>query len=188
MIWESAYWKEELFRNANRLKRRQGQQRWVERSHSCLEKDVMIGFYSIRKLIESHKISDELRDRQVPLIAYPWTGRDVTFMNWDKIDQNYDLEGALMLHQPVVWLANKLVHSFVFMASCNENGGLKSILFNSDQTRRKYLYEIGIEQLIAIFEDVAANDPALMNLVFNKKTGDYDITIGPTMEPPETGA
>jgi len=184
VIWESAYWKEELFRNANRLKRRQIQRRWVERSHAGLEKDVMIGFYSIRKLIESHKISDELRDRPVPLRCYPWTGRDVTYMNWDKIDRNYDLESPVALQQSVAWIANQLIHSFVFMANCSQGGGLESILFNSDYTRRKYLYEIGIDQLITLFEEVGANDPASISYIFNGKSRDYDVTVGPAMEMP----
>ena len=187
MIWDSAYWKEEFFRNANRLKRRQTQRKWVERSHAGLEKDVMIGFYSIRKLIEAHKISDELRDRPVPLRGYPWSGRDVTYMNWDMIDRNYDLESPVSLQQSLAWIANKVVHSFVFMAMCNEGGGLVSILFNSDHTRKKYLYEIRIDQLIVLFEEAGTNDPASISAVFNDKTGDYDVVVGPTMEIPETG-
>lgn len=187
MIWDSAYWKEELFRNANRLKRRQTQRKWVERSHAGLEKDVMIGFYSIRKLIEAHKISDELRDRPVPLRGYPWSGRDVTYINWDMIDRNYDLESPVSLQQSLAWIANKLVHSFVFMAMCNEGGGLVSILFNSDHTRKKYLFEISIDQLIVLFEEVGTNDPASISAVFNDKSGDYDVVVGPTMEIPETG-
>lgn len=187
MIWESTYWKEELFRNANRLKKRKAQQRWLERSHAGLEKDVMIGFYSIRKLIEAHKLSDELRDRQVPLWGYQWTGRDVTYMNWDRIHRNYDLECPVSLQQSVAWIANQLVHSFVFMANCNERGGLESILFNSDHTRRKHLYKVTVDQLIALFDEASANDPASVCAVFNDKTGDYDMTVGPSIEIPETG-
>jgi len=57
-------------------------------------------------------------------------------MNWDMIDRNYDLESPVSLQQSLAWIANKLVHSFVFMAMCNEGGGLVSILFNSDHTRK----------------------------------------------------
>jgi hypothetical protein len=70
------------------------------------------------------------------------------------------------------------------MAMCSEGGGLESILFNSDYTRRKNLYEIGINQLIALFEEVGANDPGTMRAIFNGKTLDYAVTVGPTMEMP----
>jgi hypothetical protein len=48
------------------------------------------------------------------------------------------------------------------MAMCSDGGGLESTLFNSDYTWRIYLYEIKINQLIALFEEVGANDPATM--------------------------
>jgi hypothetical protein len=63
MIWESHYWKEELFRHARRIRRLQSLKRWGNRSTAGLEKGLMIGFYSIRKLIEAHTVSDEIRDR-----------------------------------------------------------------------------------------------------------------------------
>lgn len=147
----------------------------------------MIGFYSIRKLIESHKISDNLRDRPVPLQGYPWSGKHVTYMNWDKIDRNYDLESPEPLHESVAWISNKLVHSYVFMAKCSEGGRLESILFNSDHTRRNFLYEIEIDQLIALFEEIGVNNPASSSAFYNRKTGDFDVIVGPTMEIPEAG-
>ena len=89
-----------------------------------------------------------------------------------------------MIVQYLFGVTRGLEHSYVFMAKCNEGGGLESIMFNSDYTRRKNLYEIGIDQLIAIFEEVGANDPASISYAFNDKTGDYDIIVGPTMEIP----
>jgi len=38
-------------------------------------------------------------------------------MNWDMIDRNYDLESPVSLQQSLAWIANKLVHSFVFMGT-----------------------------------------------------------------------
>jgi hypothetical protein len=108
-------------------------------------------------------------------------------MNWDKIDRNYDLENPVALKQSVTWIANQLIHSFVFMAICSEGGGLESILINSGYTRRKHLYEIEINQLIALFEEVGANDPASISAFFNGNTRDYAVIVGPTMEMPLTG-
>ena len=182
MIWESAYWKEELFRHARRIRRRQILKRWVERSTAGLEKDLMIGFYSIRKLIEAHKVSEEIRDRCVCLQGYPWTGSPVTFMNWDRIDEKYDLENPVSVTKTVIWIANQMIHSFVFLPCFDSKGRLDSILFNSDRTRREHLYSMPMNDIIALFEEVGANDPASMHTHFNEKTGDYDVAIGPTME------
>ena len=70
MIWESAYWKEELLGHARRIRRRQALKRWGDCASAGLEKDVLIGFYSIRKLIEAHKVSDEIRNRCLRLQGY----------------------------------------------------------------------------------------------------------------------
>ncbi len=40
---------------------------------------------------------------------------------------------------------------------------------------------------ITLFEEVGTNNPASGSFVFNDKTGDYDIIVGPTMEIPEAG-
>lgn len=182
MIWESAFWKEELFRHARRVQRRQTLRRWGERSTAGLEKDLMIGFYSIRKLVEAHKVSDEIRDRGVCLQGYPWTGSPVNFMNWDKIGQKYDLEHPVEVKRTVIWLASQIIHSFAFMPCFDTETRLDSILFNSDRTRRQHLYRMRVDEIIALFEEVGANHPASVRCHFNEGTGDYDVVVGPTMK------
>ncbi len=187
MIWESAYWKVELFRHARRIRRRQSVKKWVERSTAGLEKDLMIGFYSIRKLIEAHKVSDEIRDRPLHLRGYPWTGSVVTFMNVDKIDKKYDLDHPVHVTKPVSWIADQMIHSFAFLPVFDEDRRLNEVLFNSDQTRRQHLYSFAIDEIIALFEEIGANDPASMQCQFNERTGDYDVHLGPTMKLDDRG-
>jgi hypothetical protein len=187
MIWESAYWKEELFRHARRIRQRKVLKRWSDRSSAGLEKDLMIGFYSIRKLVEAHKVSDEIRDRSIRLQGFPWTGSPVNFVNWDRIDQKYDLDHPVALAKPSIWIANQVIHSFVFMPSFDSEGRLDSILFNSDRTRREYLFAMRVDQIVDLFEEIGANDPASMQCKLNEANGDYDVWIGPTMELPKAG-
>lgn len=142
----------------------------------------MIGFYSIRKLVEAHTVSDEIRDRPLHLHGYPWKGSVITFMNWDKIDEKYDLAHPVHVTKTVSWLADQMIHSFAFLPSFDEEGRLEAVLFNPDRTRLKHLYSISVEEIIALFEEVGVNDPASMKCQFNEKTGDYDVQVGPTME------
>ena len=185
MIWESSYWKEGLLRHAGSIARRRTLKRWTDRSVAALEKDMMIGFYSIRKLIEAHKVSDEIRDRSISLQAYPSTGRPVTSMNWHKIDEKYNLNRSTRFQKPLSWICSQIVHSFVFMPCFDEGGRLDSVLFNSDRTRRQHLYSIGVDEVIALFEEIAANDPASIRGEFNERKGDYDFRVGPTLNPDE---
>lgn len=141
----------------------------------------MIGFYAIRKLVEAHAISDELRDRSLRLVAYPWTGSRVTFMNWDKIDRKYHLDRGIPVEKSLIWVANQFIHSFVFIAALASDGRLDSILFNSDRTRREYLYSTTVDDLVALFEEVGENDPASMKVWYNEERGDFDVRFGATM-------
>ena len=54
MIGESYYWKKELVKLAIKLDKRTKQKRaWTEAQHGTFEKEITIGFYIIRKLIEA---------------------------------------------------------------------------------------------------------------------------------------
>lgn len=180
MIWDSDHWREELSRNANRIRRRQTLKRWGKRSSTGLEKDLMVGFYSIRKLVEAHKVSDEIRDRRLSLQAFPWTGSPVTFLNWHKIDQKYDLEHPEAVTKTVYWITNQIVHSFAFMPCFDTAGRLDRFFFNSDRTRRSHLYSIPVDEVVALFEEVATHYPASMECHFNEGTGDYDVSVRAT--------
>ena len=59
---ESRYWKEELARIAKTLKPFRKPLRWSERACCIVERDIMIGFFIIRRLIELHKKSSRTRD------------------------------------------------------------------------------------------------------------------------------
>jgi hypothetical protein len=63
MIWESHYWKKDLARLADCLRKRARQRQWSERSLAKMEKEVFIGFYSLRKLLEGKKLSGKVVNR-----------------------------------------------------------------------------------------------------------------------------
>jgi len=182
MIWESSYWKEDLIRLAEELERRKTQKRWSERSSARLEKAVMLGGYSIRKLIEANKFSTEIVERPVPLESFAWKGDPVTVMNWHKFDEKYDLDNPVPTEHPLLSVCNWLIHSYVFAPLHREDRGLLAILFNSDRTRHESLFQISVDQLIGLFAEVGRNDPASLRMERNPKTGDFDVWVGPTME------
>lgn len=70
MITESELWKEDLVKTANKLLKRSVQKKWSKRSWFCLEKELFIGFYTVRKLIESSDAPKELIHRNYKLIMF----------------------------------------------------------------------------------------------------------------------
>lgn len=185
MIWESAYWKEDLLRLARDLERRKNQKHWSERSSALLEKTVMLGFYAIRKLIEAHKISTEIVERPLALVAFPWLGKPVTFMNWHRFQEKYDFQNPREIEKSLRFLCNQLVHSYVFAQFLQENGGLDAVVFNSDRTRHESLFKIPVASLISLFAEIGTNDPSSIAMVLDPRSGDYGVWVGLTMADPE---
>ncbi|MCS6725760.1 hypothetical protein, partial [Proteus mirabilis] len=70
MIYDSVYWKDELIKLADKLEMRVIQRRWWDKSYYTLEKEIFLGFYSIRKLIESQKISKTVVDKTFNVLEF----------------------------------------------------------------------------------------------------------------------
>ena len=134
MIWESHFWKDVLLKHAATLRKRTTQHRWPEVSQARLEQTLMLGFYSIRKLHEAAKMSSATMTDSVALTTYPWSGKNVTKLNWHKLDQLYDLASPRCETRDVLFVCHQFVHSFVFTAAFDENEGLQGIclLYTSD--------------------------------------------------------
>lgn len=175
MIWESAYWKEDLLKQAKALKKRISQRRWAERSLANLEKTIMLGFYSIRKLIEANKLTDKVSLSQIPLIAFPWKGKPVTVINWHKVDELYNLEEETRVSLPLSTMCNTVIHSYVFAPTFNEQSKIHGIMVNSDYSRNKELYFITLSEIIRLFERVGKDYERMRKMKFDENKGDYKI-------------
>ena len=177
MIWESCYWKQELYRFAQDLLRRRGQRRWPPASSAKVERTIMVGFYMVRKLLDASKLSDEVRDKVVPLLEHPATGKPVTYMNWHRLDELYDFSTSASVQRPLRFICNQMVHSYVFAAVVGEEGGLEGLLFVSDYQRQRRLFFIALDDIIDVFSLVAYDDPTRCVTTWNPETGDYDISL-----------
>lgn len=178
MIWESSYWKENLLRQATFLRKRANQRRWPERSLAKLEQNIMLGFYSIRKLLEAKKLTTDIVEKSLSLFAHPWVGDPVNIMNWHKIDKLYDLERNVIIERSIPWLCNLVIHSYVFSPVFGEEGNLMGIFINSDRTKNEALYFIDFWKIIEVFETVGtdyANYAEKFEL--DPKTGEYKVVL-----------
>lgn len=177
MIWESHFWKEELVRLARQLQKRRKQQRWPERSLAKLEKEVFIGFYVIRKLLEARKLSDSLSKKRIAVEAFRFTGaRQITIYNWNsKFADAYDFENPALVSMRLEFLCNQIVHSYIFKEVFDEDGVLSGIFICSDRERKEKLYYVSLLELIKVFLSVGSDYPTHQRSVFDPKRGDYGI-------------
>lgn len=176
MIWESSYWKDDLLKTAKKLAKRTSQTRWSERSLACLEKDVFVSFYAIRKLIESKRLSDTILSIQIPVIQYPSTGKLATFLNSHKLDLLYDFGKAEATAVALPFLCNQIVHSFVFAPLMNEDKTLAGLLFCSDHKRNANVYELSVANTVKVMKAIGSDYPRSGHFRYDAAKQDYIVS------------
>ena len=178
MIGESFYWKEDVLRQAAALKKKVKQQRWSDRSYAQLEKTVMLGFYSIRKLIEAKKLTADVLKHHLNVISFPSFGKAVTLLNWHKFERLYDFNRPNEQKRALTWLCNIFVHSYIFAPAFNEHSRLQGLFFNSDFNKSRALYFVGLFDVINLFE-VIGNDNANYAEIFQMDhvKGDFEVVL-----------
>ena len=183
MIYESHYWKDELQSIATKLRRRRAQRRWPESSFANLEKEVMLGFYSVRKLYEASKLSEATVDRQIPVSVFPSNGKTVHKLNWTYFREHYDLESPISESRNTLFLCHQFVHSYIFCPEFSEKKNLlDGIFFASDRQRHKSLLRISIEEIAMLFDNVGSDYPSSFIARFNPAKMDYEFIDKPIVE------
>lgn len=157
MILKSRPWKESLLRQAEKYKS------WLAEFNSSdtdefeLEKETFLAAFTIRKLIEAKKLSDEIFNIKIKSMKYPSTGTPVPLMNWHKIDKLYRMKKGKKDSIPLRKFCNLLIHSHVFHWEYDNKSNLHSILFSSDKTKNKFLYKVTISEIINVL-NIVGND------------------------------
>ena len=176
MIWDSRYWKTDLLKYARDLRRRRTQRRWSDSSFARIERNVMLGFYAIRKLIDAHKLSTHLVEQLISFSCFPSKGTRVTLFNSSCVDKHYDFGKKAELKKDLVFVCNQVIHSFVFEFEILAKGSLAGILVSSDRERCKRLFRIPVGEVIRIFERTGNDYPHSMAAEFCEKRGDYVVS------------
>jgi hypothetical protein len=175
MIYESHYWKDDLLKQAQILRRRVDQKRWTESSFANVEQSVMLGFYSVRKLLEAKKLSDDVANQKLRITAHSWKGKIVTRFNRFEYWELYDLEHSHLVARSLIFLCHQIVHSYIFIVSFDVLNRFSGILVTSDRERHRTLYFIKVQQIIELFERVGSDYPDEIRFVFDSSIQDYKV-------------
>jgi hypothetical protein len=138
----------------------------------------MLGFYSIRKLVEAKKLSNAVADQEIQVVAFPSLGKPITHMNWHKFDELYDQDSGQSLNKSLTFLCNQFVHSYIFLPVFDDDRRLSHVIVASDFERNRFSYEVDLNRVIDLFEQIGADYPNYARCTFNPKTNDYDVWQG----------
>ena len=178
MINESRFWKNDIEKSILRFKKYQLLVEITEEIFVQVEKDVFWGFYSIRKLIETKtKITDALQKMSHHIAYYKHIGDPVTLLNNHKIDHLYDMKTSGSETRNVEFIANLLIHSYIFEVYANDQGGFGGILFNSDKTKDNKIYSLSASQIIKLFTMVVEDDVTHIQYTRDSETQQFAVEV-----------
>jgi hypothetical protein len=163
VISDSIPWREELLRVADRLEQKKTQRRWTERSSFLVERDVMVSAYAIRKLLEARRLSDDLVAQPLKVRRHSLVGRPPDIWDRHEIWESFDLERGEEVSLSLKVFCNQIIHSWVWMLSATADDMYwDGIYVSSDFERRRWLYFIDVNVLVAIFRAVGSEDIELI--------------------------
>jgi len=122
-----------------------------------VEADVFLAAYTVRKLIEAKKVSDETEAQKITAQAHPLIKGPVDHWNWHKIDELFDLQRSRVVQMNLLAFCNQVIHSYVFVPVMDEDG-LEGFFVASDRERRSQLLYFKLLDVVGALEGVAADD------------------------------
>ena len=158
MIADSVPWREELLKVAAALERRSEMTRWTTRTGFLVERDLLVGMFTIRRLIESAKTSSLLPRERVSLRMHPLKDRVPGIYDRWSYWEYYDMESKRQTELTVRELVTLFIHSFVLEFYPSSEHGPATIWVVSDRDRHKWLYSIPFAPLVALFRRVGDED------------------------------
>ncbi len=162
---------------------------WLERlvvseenSESALaraEREVFIGFYAVRKLLPTFKLSNSTKrlSGEVQWFA-PRPGQPVDYFHRSDVDELFDLDHPTRETRDVAFLCNQVMHSYIFVNLTTEAGKLDGFFVSSDTMRRKRLYFFPIAVVVRVFRTVGRDYPKSGHYVRNERTGEWEGSVG----------
>jgi hypothetical protein len=144
-----------------------------------VRKFVFWSAFVVRKLADSNKLSDEIENSRWRVECYP--KRDsrpsVDFLNWHRLEENYDLAEGSSSYLETRRLCGILLHSLVFIPMLGDDErSIAGFFFNSDTTQDN-VYLMLWEEYSGFVQDVSRDD--VVAATYNRLTG-QQVKIGPT--------
>ncbi len=174
---ESRYWKSDLLKHAKDLQPKKNPARMTEKMIYEFEKRLIISFFIVRKMLESDKISNNIKRYRAKIYEYK-SKRMINKLNVHSIEKNYDLYNEITISRDIKFISNQFIHSSTIWSSriSKRNRNWSDIYLCSDYEKTKALYRIPIEEIIKIFNLVGNDYPThTIQSRWNEKTNDYEI-------------
>jgi hypothetical protein len=178
MIHESYYWKKPLLDSAKYLEELRVNKKNQERSCIAVEKALFTGFYAIRKLLDTYKVTDKAKAKSFVLKWFPLkANKPGDYLNWHRISEHYDLKSSASETRDIRFICDQFIHSFIFIQVFTKARKISGFFISSDRARYKKLYFIELRQVLSAFRIIGRDDPRKMHFVRDPQNGQFDCAV-----------
>jgi hypothetical protein len=172
MIWESCYWKEPLLDSAKYLRSGRITEKTTERTLVRIEKEILMGFYSVRKLLDTYKVSDSSKKLKYKLIWHK-NIKPTTYLNWHHVEELYDLKTHNAEARDIRFICDKFIHSYIFLP-VDDKSKLIGFYVTTDRLKNQKCYFVSIDNVLSIFRTIGRDYPANFRQQVNPRTGEIE--------------
>ena len=172
---ESFYWKEFLSETASEIRQVPLPRRITQRRSEIVERNIVISFFLLRRLIELHRVSTKVRNFELQVFAWPSTGKLPTLLNKHRIEELYDFSKEFAQTKRPLYICNQVIHSYSSALLVDETRNWDSILTVSDYDRKNCIWRIPANVMVDLFRIASKDFPDRIKYTRDKETEDYDV-------------
>lgn len=175
MVIESLYWKEELARISKTIRPVAKPKPWSERAVCTVERDLMIGCFIVRRMVELHKVSSRVAKLQLDIFSAEPV-KSVTKVNRLSVEENYNWQSEKAEKKSIIYICNQCIHSYISIVERGPDRNWSHLLVVSDFDRSNVIWRIPFSTLLHIFETASTDWPASYSMIYDKMLGDYKVS------------
>ena len=154
MIFNTYYWQRELERLALILRRHMAQRRWVAASDASVEKSVMLGFYALRKMLESFNPAVNCPNH-IKLTTFPRGPGKLSPIVFPAVSDAFVLTKPRITSMAILDVCNEIIHSHFFSLWVDPFQALQGVFFASDRKKDERVCRLDVQKIVELFEGVA---------------------------------
>lgn len=180
MITESSYWKRPLLNGAAVIRKYMDKEEITDAQFARIEREMFIGFYAVRKLLDATgKVGPETRNMKVGLKWYPKRPSQpvVDWYNRGEFWELYNLEDPRSEERDLLYVAHRMVHSFIFVLSGDDDG--HGAFFTSDRDKESRLNFLSTDEIVRAFRTVGSDYPSDFQSWRDQDTGEMKWSVPP---------
>jgi hypothetical protein len=148
-------WKQTLEHQAKALQELMKPHRLSDASLVRLEETVVLGCYTIRRLINGFLLPDSHRNQPVYMSAFPRRPHSSSLLGDEPLRIRYDLDAGRSVQHDPIFLCHQVLQNCVFEPWLTPDNQLEGIYVTSDHQRKIALYGISLVDLQNLFNHLS---------------------------------